>query len=300
MQIPSKNLPPLDTLIAFEAAARLGSFTLAAKELSLTQAAISQRIRNLETALDTRLFDRSHRRVMLNETGRKYQHTVATALGHLAGATRNLRELPETEQLTIAADEAVAHLWLVPRLYEFSDKFPELSVRLIVSDQLEKCLVSEVDVAIVFGGEDTTGFEAARMFPEVVYPVCSPAFAQKLGKRPGLEEISQANLIELDDERWDWMNWEMWMTSAFGRSSTTQRQLKIGSYPLVIDAACAGRGVALGWGGLVDGLLEGGKLVKPSEVSVCTDNGYNILSNLHSPSRNGRDVFMAWIEREIP
>ena len=298
MQSLSKRLPPLDTLIAFEAAARLGSFTLAAGELNLTQAAISQRIRNLEEALGARLFDRAHRSVLLNEAGREYQHTVSMALGHLASASNNLGYSLDVERLTIAVDQSVGHLWLSGRLQEFCDDHSDLTVRLIVSDDLEKCLISEVDVAIVFGGDGVSGFQCNRLFPEEVFPVCSPAYLDKLGQVNSLEDLLKADLIELEDERWDWMNWDIWMTRVLGESLPTSRMLQIGSYPLVVDAACQGCGVALGWSGLVDNLLEEGLLVRLIERSVATENGYNIFRNLHSSFPRQQDAFVSWVHSQ--
>ncbi len=295
----SQDLPPLDSLVAFEAAARLGSFTLTARELNLTQAAISQRIRNLERALGTTLFERAHRSVLLNEAGRKYQHSVSMVLGHLGSATKNLTRLPHSEQLTVAVDQAIAHLWLFPRFYRFCELHEDVSIRLVVSDELDKCLGNEVDVALVFGGEGTGGYKVERLFDEEVFPVCSPTYTDRLVQPFGLDGLSQCDLIELEDERWDWMNWEIWMTRAYGGSAFEGCRVQIGSYPLVVQAACNGLGVALGWKGLVDAQLADGTLVKPTSMSVLTDGGYNLLSNQQSSSKSVRDLFIDWVLSQL-
>ena len=292
----SKRLPPLDSLIAFEAAARLGSFTLAAGELNVTQAAISQRIRNLENDLGLKLFERAHRAVLLNEAGREYQYTVAMALGHLAGATESLEKSRNSDRLVIALDQAMAHLWLLPRLKVFCEKYPDIPVRLIVSDDLVECLASDVDVALVFGGQNAIGFSAVDMFREEVFPVCSLSYLNVAGPLSSAQNLESANLIELEDNRWDWMNWSIWMNSALNVTAPGERMLQIGSYPLVIEAACLGSGVALGWKGLVDDLIDNGTLVKPIKASVKTENGYNILGNQHSNSPEHRDLFISWVK----
>ncbi|MGI9351183.1 MAG: LysR substrate-binding domain-containing protein [Rhizobiaceae bacterium] len=296
MQILSKRLPSLDSLIAFEAAARLGSFTLAAGELNVTQAAISQRIRNLESELGLKLFERAHRAVILNEAGREYQYTVSMALGHLAGATESLEKSRNSERLVVALDQAMAHLWMMPRLKVFCDMYPEIPVRLIVSDELEDCLSGDVDVALIFGGQSAIGFETADMFREVVFPVCAPSYLEVAGPLISAGDLLGAKLIELEDNRWDWMNWSIWINRALDKTAPGERTLQIGSYPLVIDAACFGGGVALGWKGLVDDLLDSGKLVKPMEEYVKTENGYNILGNRHSSSPVHRDLFISWVK----
>lgn len=295
MKTLANRLPPLEALVAFEAAARHGSFTRAASELNVTQAAVSQRIRKLEEVLGKKLFEREKRGITLNAAGRAYQHTVSLALAHLAGATQDLEQTDAREGLVVAVDEAIGHLWLMPRLEDFRRKFEELDLRLIVSDRLEDCIVSEVDVAIVFGGEGAGGFAVKRMFREVVYPVCSKDYLLRKGPFHDLQSLVNADLIELEDDRWDWMNWSIWMTSAYGEAQAHSKSFQLGSYPLVVEAACRGLGVALGWGGLVDGLIEEGKLVRPLSQAVTTSNSYNILANMHSPRSQLRDRFLQWL-----
>ena len=122
-----KRLPPLDPLIAFEAAARLLSFTRAADELHLSQAAISQQIRNLEDSLQVKLFTRSHRAVQLTNEGREYQHTVTTVLTQLAGATMDIQNVEFSRQLVIGCDESFATQWLSARFDLLRALLPDIA-----------------------------------------------------------------------------------------------------------------------------------------------------------------------------
>jgi DNA-binding transcriptional LysR family regulator len=134
MQTLKQQLPPLAPLISFEAAARLRSFTAAARELNLSQAAVSQQIRNLEDSLGISLFIRAHKSVELSAKGRELQHTVSTVFQQLAGATAELKESSLQSRITVAADQSVASMWLMPRLPQFQKQFADIGVRLIASD----------------------------------------------------------------------------------------------------------------------------------------------------------------------
>ena len=124
-----QRLPPLEPLIAFEAAARHLSFTRAAEELHLSQAAVSQQIRSLEDSLEVKLFTRSHRAVQLTNEGREYQHTVAMMLKQLAGATTDIQNVEFADQLVIGCDQSFATQWLCPRLGELRKLLPSVTLK---------------------------------------------------------------------------------------------------------------------------------------------------------------------------
>jgi LysR family glycine cleavage system transcriptional activator len=261
-----KDLPPLEFLVAFEAAARLASFTAAAEELSLTQAAVSRQIRLLEQNLGRSLFTRAHRAVRLTPEGREFQHTVSLALSHVANAATGLRAPEANARLTVATDQSVAALWLLPRLASFQDAHGEIDLRLISSDMEADCLAEEVDVAIVHGDGSWPGYEAALLLDEEVFPVCSPAYLARHGAIARPDDLLGRVLIDLDDDHWNWINWRVWLTEqdihpprdASGTGPAGLRRLVINSYPLIVQAARNGLGVALGWKHLVEEPLAAG------------------------------------------
>ena len=272
-----KRLPPLEPLVAFEAAARLLSFTRAAEELHLSQAAISQQIRSLEAKLQVKLFSRSHRAVQLTNEGREYLHTVAAILKQLAGATMDIQNVEFNQQLVFGCDQSFATQWLSPRISELCSLLPEVSLRIVASDNYDESLGPEVQAAVLHGDGDWPGFISQRLFDEEVFPVCSPDYPHQQAQQDWASWLLQAQLIDLADNHWNWMSWRLWLSGNDIDEPLANRNLQINSYPMVIDAACAGEGVALGWRGLVDDLITSGKLIRPVQQSLQTEFGYYFI-----------------------
>ena len=150
-------------------------------------------------------------------------------------------------------------------------------MRIIASDDYGESLGSEVQVAVLHGDGVWPGFHALRLFDEEVFPVCSPGFDHYLAHQDWVKWLLQAQLIDLADSHWNWMNWRLWLGGNDIDQPLAHRNLQINSYPLVIDAACAGQGVALGWRYLVDDLITQGRLLRPVEQSLKTDFGYYFI-----------------------
>ena len=291
-------LPPMDTLATFEAAARLQSFTMAANELCLTQAAVSRQIKLLEDNLKTQLFTRSHRAIKLTVEGKAFYSTVALAITHVANATTELRDKPEVHQLTIAADQSIAWLWLMPRLALFRKEFPEVNVRLIATDIKQDYLADGVDIAIVFGPEEWPGFSSELLFEEEIFPVCSPSFLDSNPIRK-IEDLSSNALLELEDDQWGWVNWRMWLTEQGVRSSTQIQPILINNYPLILESAKNGLGVALGWNHLVDDMLNRNELIVPLDINYRSEKGYYLLARHIDPISSSLSCFKDWVFAEM-
>lgn len=290
-----KRLPPLDPLIAFESAARLLSFTRAGEELHLSQAAISQQIRSLEDSLQVKLFTRSHRAVQLTNEGREYQHTVTAILKQLAGATMDIQNIEFTPQLVIGCDESFASQWLSSRFDLLKTLLPEVALRIIASDDYSESLGPEVQVAVLHGDGNWPGFHALRLFDEEVFPVCSPDYDHAGAERDWVAWLLQAQLIDLADSHWNWMNWRLWLGGNNIDEPLGNRNLQINSYPLVIEAACDGHGVALGWRYLVDDLIEQGRLIRPIAESLKTEFGYYLLCRDNLQPEEIANRFRGWL-----
>ncbi len=293
------RLPPLDPLIAFEAAARLLSFTRAAEELHLSQAAVSQQIRGLEDSLGVKLFTRSHRAVQLTNEGREYQHTVAAMLKQLAGATMDIQQVGAARQLVLACDQSFATQWLLPRLDALRAELADATLRLIASDDEAECLARDVELAILHGDGNWPGFDAERLFDEEVFPVCSPDYPHAQAADDWVGWLLEAQLIDLADSHWNWMNWRLWLGGHDIDEPLASRKLQINSYPLVIDAACAGHGVALGWRYLVDDLIEAGRLVRPVAPALRTEFGYYLISRDAAAEDSSATRVRDWLRRQF-
>ena len=273
------RLPPLEPLVAFEAAARLLSFTRAAEELHLTQAAVSQQIRNLEQYLEVKLFTRSHRAVQLTHEGHEYQHTVSGLLKQLASATTDIKSSEVNPRLNITCDQSFAAFWLSPRLRLFQRSNPGISLRLLASDDEADCITDNAQISIFHGEGYWPGFKSYQLFDEEIFPVCSPEYLESQPELDWRDWLLQVDLLDLDDSHWNWMNWRSWFAGQGIDEPLQFRNLQINSYPLLIEAACHSQGVALGWNYLVDELLDRGKLVRPIEQSLTTSFGYYLIVN---------------------
>ncbi len=265
------NLPPLDLVLPFEAAARLGSFTRAAEELNVTQSAVSQRVRRLEEQLGIRLFVRRHRKIELTASGRELLNGATVALGHLAAATESLRHGERHRRLGLATDTAIASLWLLPRLARFRQAHADIVVDLTVSDLEAACL--DAEVAILHGSGDWPGYQCRLLFADKIYPVCAPAYLQRNRVECPADLLTQ-DLIDLDYQLWNWMNWGIWLTERGLDPSGTRRVFQSNSYPAVIAAARAGWGVALAWDHFLDEDLTAGRLRRLGTEEVTTQFGY--------------------------
>jgi DNA-binding transcriptional LysR family regulator len=300
MQKLKKALPPLDPLVAFEAAARHLSFTRAAIELDLSQAAVSQQIRNLEQSLGTELFVRSHRAVRLSSAGRSYQHSVSSALRQLAAATTDLREPPRDMRLTVAADQSISSMWLLPRLPGFQQRYASVRLRLIASDDERDCLADDVQIAIIHGDGRWPGYNARQLFAEEVFPVCSPGYLESIPPVNSASDLLSGQLLELEDEHWDWTNWQTWLGRNDSHLPAGHAALQINNYPLLIEAARNGQGIALGWRYLVDADLQSGRLVKALDASVATRFGYYLLWQDAAEQSSAARQFTQWAMSQYP
>ena len=294
-----KRLPPLDPLVAFEAAARLLSFTRAGEELHLSQAAISQQIRSLEDNLQVKLFTRSHRAVQLTNEGREYQHTVTAILKQLAGATMDIQNVEFNAQLVIGSDQSFASQWLSARIPLLRQQLPEVGLRLIASDDYDESLGPEVQVAVLHGDGNWPGFHALKLFDEEVFPVCSPDYDHAGADDDWVTWLLQAQLIDLADSHWNWINWRLWLGGHDIDEPLGNRNLQINSYPLVIEAACDGQGVALGWRYLVDDLIEQGRLLRPLSESMKTEFGYYLLCRENLQQDDSVNRFRNWLLQQF-
>lgn len=296
LSMPNRRsqLPPLDYLVAFEAAAMLGGFTAAAEHLNLSQAAISRKIRLLEDNLGEQLFTRGHRSVQLTPSGRTYLRSVRKALDEITAASIAIRQGDLRAHVTIAATQSVATLWLVPRLPELRHDLPGLDINLLSSDEDEACLAGDFDLVILRGEGRWTGYQAKLLLDEEIFPVCSPGYARDMGLKQ-LSDLDHCTLIEVASHHTEWMNWPTWLAE-FGKvKNVGAKQLTFNTYALAVQAACDGIGVALGWRHLVDGRLEAGTLVRPIEPSMRTDSGYYMLTGRGDARPEEVEALRQWL-----
>lgn len=259
------QLPPLAAVRAFEAAARLGSFTRAAAELGMTQSAVSYQIRLLEERLGLPLFIRRPRQVVLTDTGRHLASGVTEAFDTLHAAFADIRDQAEGV-LTISSTHVFASNWLAPRLGGFQLAHPALAVRLKVGNRLTDFAREEVDAAIRSGDGSWPGLAAHRLLAVRFAPVCSPGLLQRVG---GLEEPADLlrrpllRLISIDDPWWRaWFALAGVDASRLGERGGIQLELQ----QMEGSAAMAGLGIAMVTPDLWRQELRSGRLVQPFDL----------------------------------
>jgi len=263
----------MTALIPFEAAARLGSMSAAARELGISQPAISRHLAALEADLGQALFIRTRRGLRLTAAGQTYQAAVAPALGQIRDATARLRPRGAGRSLRLAVNFGFAQQWLMPRLPALRRAQPELVLHLLTGDREEELALAEVDLSIRFGTGAWPGQRAAKLFDEEAFPVCSP---DCLARHPQLRDgdLSAASLLHMEESRSPWFTWESWLAARGEAARVVSRRLIYPTYPLLLQAALAGEGVALGWRGLVDALVAEGRLVQLLPGVKRADRGY--------------------------
>ncbi len=291
-------LPPLQTLRAFESAARLASFTRAADELAVTQGAISRQVRHLEQRLDTALFVRADRGVRLTAAGARYEAAVREALEGIAEATAELTGDRDGGPLTVGATNAMASLWLMPRLTGFQRSEPALEIRVLASDRDRDRASDEVDLAIEYARQSLNGEGVRRIFDERIYPVCSPEYLRERQAPLTLAELPRETLLDLEDDHPDWMGWSEWFAGLGIDDSARRQPIRANNYPTLLQAAVAGQGIALGWRHLVDDFITAGSLVPALDVTVPGPGAFFVTSS--RPLVEGRPVtrLMEWLSAQ--
>lgn len=298
------RLPPLRTLLFFEVAGRLLSFSAAARELACTQSAVSHQIGWLEADLGTALFRRLHRGVALTPDGVRLYEATREALDGIGDAVTRIRDRQRPGVLNVATDFGFASGWLLPRLGALRQLLPELDVRIVTTQNAIDLRREAADIAITFGHGHWPGCEAELLFPERVLPVCSPAFRVSRAPFAAGAAASPADLAPLPLLHLEsvgpaaWLSWSDWFTLHGLPVPAGGHDLTFNNYPLVLQAALMGQGVALGWSPLIADLMRDGHLVALFDRPVQTERGYFlVVSNRRTPDER-RDRFRRWVVEE--
>ena len=290
-------LPPLPSLIAFEAAMRHGSFTRAAAELHLTQSAISRQIAQLERFLGKKLFLREPRALRLTVSGQRYAALVQRLLFDCAEATEDIMKRKGHQELTVACSQGVAVLWLTPRLARFRALHPDCHLRLIVNDSLAQLSETDFDMGIYFLRDGPpSGMAARRLYDEEVFPVCSPAYLD--GRTLSPAELRHETLLMLEDGQRQWMSWQNWMAHNGMPDVRIEHQILSNQYPVLLQLAMEGQGIVLAWRHMIDACMEQGLLVRACEASASLGGGYYAVWPRDRIEHAAARAFRSWLVAE--
>jgi len=256
---------PLSAIRVFEAAARLLSFTRAAEELGMTQAAVSWQVKALERRLDQPLFRRLPREVALTPGGERLATAATEAMNVLRSAISDLSDTGEGV-LAISTLQTLAVQWLAPRLGGFQVAHPKIAVRLESNANVIDLSREDFDVAIRTGFGDWPGLEAVPLFPSLMTALCSPQVAERLDRTRGPVAVMDSPRIGLDSE------WALWLRAAgvapTADAGPTPLRFAAESQTMEIAAAMAGQGLALASPIMFSAEIAAGRLVQPFPVSV--------------------------------
>lgn len=299
MQNNRNVLPPLGHLLAFETAAKGQSFVAASRELNISESAISRKVRLLELHYGVPLFVRGHRSVTLTAQGQLLLKSVQPAMQSLRDVSADLLDLHNRNEVTLAATNSVAALWLLPRLRKFNQRNKQLKIMLIASDDDAECLGENIDLAILRGDGNWPGYRSRMLFGETIFPVCAPEYLKKNSKAANLEDMASLSLIEVSSAHVEWMNWQTWLQQQGQDRPEIEQSVSFNTYPLAVQAAVDGLGIALGWGHLVDRLLDDGALVRPArQARVRTEFGYYLLRPENHNAFPERNAVEDWLLKE--
>lgn len=292
------DVPPLDPLLAFEAAARNLSFTKAGEELSITQSAVSRQVQQLEAHLGVKLFERRTRALLLTQSGQVFYRAVKDALGTLHDSARKLRGVPASNAVVVTTTPGFASLWLIPRLASFTSANPGVDVRISAANEIVNLERAGVDLAIRYVSI-ANAVGGRRLFGETVFPVCSPQLAANRAKPLAAPaDLGNHVLLSLDDTRAAWLDWQLWF-HALGLSDVRSAgTLHFSHYDQLIQAAVAGQGIALGRQQLVRRLLREKKLVAPFKQNVVSSRAYFLVESNTTSAKPQVQAFAKWLIEE--
>ncbi|MDQ0317876.1 DNA-binding transcriptional LysR family regulator [Pararhizobium capsulatum DSM 1112] len=269
---------PLEAFRVFDAACRHMNFSRAGRELNITQAAVSRRIKGLEDHLGAALFQRRGKNLALTPKGERLFQRVRATLDYLEESLEAFR--PQTGgTIAIAASGSVSHLWLGRRLQDFGNENPQTSLRLLTSDTPSDLASENNDLVILYSAGEHPRWDLTLLLPEVLSPVAAPAYLASRGIDAAavtIEEIARLDLIDYERFNAHWISFRQW----FDRLSAKQRvkppapRYSFSTYVMAIDAAVRGDGIALGSLGLIDQQLRDGRLVQVGGEQLSTGYGY--------------------------
>lgn len=289
------RLPPARTLAIFEDAGRTLNFTATARNLGLSQAAVSKQVQQLEAFLDLRLFTRSGRGLVLTASGRRLHEAVASGLDHIARTMDDLRPSFETGRVTITTTIALASVWLMPRIAQFRAEFPAVDIRLIATDEVLNLTAEGIDLALRYGDGTWQGTTARYLFGVSLFPVASPGYVQQLSPLETADDLATATLLHMDEPNSRDADWDVWFSAVGGGVSRTGRTLRFNNYPLLVQAAISGQGVALGWGNVVSDYLANGTLVQCLPTIRQLTPAFYLVTPSDFPGRPEAEVFSRWL-----
>ena len=294
------NMPPLKSLHYFTVVAEQQSIKHAAELLFVTQAAVSQQIKTLETHLGLKLFTREHRAIHLTPEGQKLLPFLTDAFGTIQRGLNNLKQDSSPNILTVSVLPSFASRWLIPRLSQFYGQHPELTINLSMTDKLEDFSDSNVDVAIRFSNGQHNNVVSKLLMKEYIYPVCHPDYLadQKLET---LTDLKNERLID-DIDTFGFISWDYWLSNHGEDNTAYQNRQRYDGSHYVIEAALSKQGIAIVRHSLAAEPIKQGNLIRifnePKNSAIEVEQQHFICAPEHHFERDKVSAFCEWLQNE--
>lgn len=287
-------IPSMNALFVFEAAARLSSFTIASKELGVTQAAVSKQIKLLEDTLNVKLFHRLHRSIQMTNEGYALFTVLTDSLQRVSGVFDKILDGQAEHEVTLACTGAFSQLRIMPRLPSLTDAQPGIKIRLVPP------MHRDADITIRFGNGEWDDGTSTFLFDEEVFPVCSPDWIAANPAPLSIEDLYQSPLVDSDATLEGWMTWNTWFRALGRNPPRLLINLRCTMYGDTIQAALQGQGIALGWKRLTSHLIDAGRLVRLTEFSAKPkDSYYTVIPHGRESGRTNSRVIQ-WLQDDSP
>jgi LysR family glycine cleavage system transcriptional activator len=290
-----RRLPPLNALRSFEAAARYESFTRAAEELHVTQSAVSQQVKALESELGVKLFARERQRLNITPAGRDYLIVIREALDHIGAGTERLMQRQNASVLTVSTSLDFAAKWLVHRLARFAAAHPGIDLRVSATMHTVDFAYEDIDVAVRHGNGNWLGLEATRLCAEQIFAICSPKLLAGRNRLQRPADVLKWPLLRLEDQS---KAWERWFALAGVVAPEQLPGPVLNRASMLIDAAIDGQGIALARTTLAAWDLISGRIVRPFDLSWGPADTYWIVCPKAAASIPKIAAFRQWLLAE--
>ena len=290
-----KGFPSLNFLHTFESVARHLSFTNAAKELFVTQAAVSHQIKALEEYLGVKLFHREKRKVLLSDEGQKLLPSVVSGLQGIADSLDNIRNYESEDTIVVGVGLSFSANWLVHRLGAFYQKYPEVNLNLKISNNDPDFGADGTDLAVVWGKGDWQGLMYKKLMVVEFTPVCSPDLLKKTHPLKTPEDLIYYPL--LDDP--DYNIWQEWLEEAGIPERKYKRRTVIRDSNVLIHSTLDGHGIALCAVGIVQEYLDSGRLIRPFDLSITGGGFYYLVYPEKALRKPLVRLFKTWLLKEV-
>ena len=282
-------------LIIFEAAARLSSFTRAAKELHMQQPSVSAAIKQLEEELGVPLFTRGHRQITMSVAGQRLYSDVSRALNDIDNSISAIKQMNAKDYVTISSSSAFSYYWMMPRLHLLREKHPDIDLRMQNSDRDPELEVENLSLGIRLGDGNWSGYQVAKLANEIIYPVASPQIMITAKNLRSVPNLLHESLIHLEEPIRERPTWNQWFEYHKIKDYDLSRGLRLNDYALVLQAAVSSEGFAFGWDHIVRDMISNHTLSAKRDWAWNTGRGIYLIWPKHSPISKQAELVRDWI-----